>query len=333
MSGKTAEIIGDLAGVSRSSAQKFFKGQPISVENFRSLCEVLELNWEEIVNSEEIASSVSSRKRVAFVIEGSLDDLDPTTLAKIQAMVGTLQRLTGDASMTVVKIEEGSIRLILEGTEKGIERLKQLFDQGELAEVLSIPVRDVEPIESDIPNEGEDALKTLLISTIRSQGAVGSDLDGTNLSGTNLSEAVLRRATLRRADLSGAFLSGADLRKADLSGANLRRAFLGVVFLSETFLSANLHRANLREADLSEADLSGTDLSEANLREANLLGADLLGADLFGADLFEANVESTRFGSGLGLSEDEKQDLQSRGAIFDESTGDLSSINSPLPSR
>jgi hypothetical protein len=48
LSGKIAGAIGELAGVSRSSAQKFFKGQPITVPNFQALCEQLELDWQEV---------------------------------------------------------------------------------------------------------------------------------------------------------------------------------------------------------------------------------------------------------------------------------------------
>ena len=216
MSGKTAEIIGDLAGVSRSSVQKFFNGKLISVDNFQLLCGELELDWKEIAESEEIASSITNRKRVAFVIEGSLDDLDPTKLAKLQAMVRSLQQLTGDASMTTVDIEEGSIRLILEGSEEGIEKLKQLFDEGELAEVLGTPVRSVELTKYDIRKREEvreDRLKALLVATIQSQGAFRADLSDSDLSETNLT----------KADLRGADLRGADLRDADLRGMGFPR--------------------------------------------------------------------------------------------------------------
>ncbi len=214
MSGKTAEVIGGLAGVSRSLAQKFFKGQPISVENFQSLCTILEVNWEEIAESEEIVVSARNRKRMAFVISGSFKDLDPTKLAKLQAMVRTLQQLAEDTTIETVDIEEGSIRLILEGSDEGVGRLKQLFDKGELANVLGMSVMAVEPIESDVLNLGEigeDCLKTLLVSMIRSQGASG-------------------------ADLSGADLSGADLSGADLSGVN----FDDAIFSAETMASWEL---------------------------------------------------------------------------------------------
>jgi len=247
LNGKTAEVIGDLAGVSRSSTQKFFTGKPISVENFRSLCEVLEVNWKEVVDSEEVEASASNRKRVAFVIEGSLDDLDPTKLAKLYAIVRTLQQLTGDASMTTVDIIEGSIRLILEGSDEGIAKLQTLFDEGRLAEVLGMPVRAVQPIESEVLSEeavGEDYLKKLLVLKIRSRGAFAADLTGTDLSGVDLSDADLSEANLSNSNLSSTILVGADLSHANLNGANLSNA-------------------DLSNAILWDADFSGAILSSA----------------------------------------------------------------------
>jgi Pentapeptide repeats (8 copies) len=252
-------------------------------------------------------NSDGKRKRAAFVIEGSFDNLDPTKLAKLQAMVRVIQQLTGDASMVTVDIEEGSIRLILEGSEEGIERLKQLFDEGELAEILGTPVRGVEPIASDILNTKEvreDRLKALLISTIRSPGAVGADLSG---------------ADLTNADLRGSDLSGADLTNADLRGANFTRDLE-----LDRALELALDRArdhNYRKTNLNGANLSG----------ANLSGVDLSDIDLSGTSLNGAIVTNTYFGAGIGLTEAEKRDLKRRGAIFDDAQEEGSSIYSPSP--
>ena len=99
-------------------------------------------------------------------------------------------------------------------------------------------------------------------------------------------------------------LSNADLRRANLSRANLRGANLR---------GANLVVANLRSANLSYANLRSANLSNANLSNANLSNADLSNADLGGAE-----VEGAKFGLGEGLSEEEKQALRERGALFDD---------------
>ena len=80
--------------------------------------------------SDEIGSFASRRQRVAVVMAERFDGLNLTQLAKLQAMVHALQRLTRDASITTVELEEGRMRLTLEGTERAIEQLRQLFANG-----------------------------------------------------------------------------------------------------------------------------------------------------------------------------------------------------------
>jgi len=155
--------------------------------------------------------------------------------------------------------------------------------------------------ESYIPVEDiqEDNDKSRLIQEILTEVSIGRDLKDTNLSGADLSRADLIYAKLSRANLSGANLSGADLSRADL-------------------IYANLSGANLSGANLSGADLRGANLNYADLRGADLRGADLIGADLIGADLSGAIVEKGLFRKTRGLTEDTKQDLKQRGAIFED---------------
>lgn len=94
-----------------------------------------------------------------------------------------------------------------------------------------------------------------------------------------------------------------NLKKADLSGLVLN----GV---------------NLIRGDLSEANLQGSSLIDADLLFANLSLADLTGACLNGATLNEtiwlgALVEQCYFGTGIGLTQDQRRYLQLRGARFD----------------
>lgn len=63
----------------------------------------------------------------------------------------------------------------------------------------------------------------------------------------------------------------------------------------------------------------------ADLRYVNLSGAYLRGANLRGI-----TVKGARFGAGLGLLEEEKQDLAKRGAIFTDTSGDRSTSYSPV---
>jgi uncharacterized protein YjbI with pentapeptide repeats len=150
-----------------------------------------------------------------------------------------------------------------------------------------------------------------------------TDLRKADLSRANLKKAILRKAILRKADLSGADLSHANLSEAYLGKANLMGVNLFAANLSEAYLiGANLSEAYLIGADLSRANLIGANLIGANLSEAYLIGADLSRANLIGADLSRADVTNARFSSSYGISSELKQDLQNRGAIFEDASGD-----------
>ncbi|OUC12593.1 MAG: hypothetical protein B0A82_21820 [Alkalinema sp. CACIAM 70d] len=178
------------------------------------------------------------------------------------------------------------------------------------------------------------------------------DFRGANLSGADLSRADLSGADLSRADLSGAHLNGSRLRGADLSGADLSEARLNGAHLNGADLSgahlngadlngahlngadlsgAHLRKTNLRGADLRKADLRKANLSGANLRGANLRGVNLRGADLSEANLCGADVSNALFINTTGLSSNDRADLERRGAIFEDNSGDRSSTRSLVP--
>jgi uncharacterized protein YjbI with pentapeptide repeats len=164
------------------------------------------------------------------------------------------------------------------------------------------------------------ALSAVALSAV-ALGAVA--LGGTALSAVALGGAALSlgRVALRGADQRKIALHGTDLSGANLNLVDLRLADLG---------EADLSKADLRGAILSEADLRGAILSEADLRLAVLNRADLRGANLRGAVLKDAMVVKTQFGHGRGLSQEEKQDLARRGAIFDDASSDRESTYSPI---
>ena len=52
--------------------------------------------------------------------------------------------------MTLKKIEPGSVRLVLEGSEAWLERLKALFRKGQMTEILGIPVEDIQTLSQNL---------------------------------------------------------------------------------------------------------------------------------------------------------------------------------------
>jgi uncharacterized protein YjbI with pentapeptide repeats len=238
-----------------------------------------------------------SNKVLELVIEVGIDDLTPEKIDKINNLI---QKIARDNTIKPIMKLKGSIRLFLEGSEDGLQRLADLHQSGELQALLnelkSDDIPEIVVKKAEFTTDAKVIEKAELIKAIR-EGTIDEttlrfvDLSGANLSGANLKEANLSGAILRGAKLIQAILSGAILRRADLSWAILSGADLSWANLSEANLSeANLSGAYLRGAILSEANLSGADLSWANLSEAYLSEADLSGAILSEADLSGANL-------------------------------------------
>ena len=110
-------------GFSRSTISSFFnRTKPIDHPYFTKICKTLNLEWEDIIEKDnpmkldncQIENTTdletNSSRLAAFVIEGSFP-VDDLTRAKIQALVKQLQKITGDASLEIVDIQEGSIKI------------------------------------------------------------------------------------------------------------------------------------------------------------------------------------------------------------------------------
>ncbi|MCT7957043.1 DUF1822 family protein [Laspinema palackyanum] len=82
-----------------------------------------------------------TEKWVKWRLSIDLPEITPEQLEKIQNL---LQEIPGNASMTFDKIEKGSIRLVFNGYLAGFERVRELFETGELSEQLGVTVLDVE---------------------------------------------------------------------------------------------------------------------------------------------------------------------------------------------
>ena len=299
------------------------------------------------------AHKKGAKGQAVFVIEGSIEDLTPIDRAKIELLVETLRGITGSATLRIKSIEEGSIRIVLEDDEEGIEALKKLVERGELTKILDKPIKEshftLSPAEEKL-NASSEIQRAILSFLLRSrfwpskrkEALLGrAKLQGAKLQGAKLLETNLEGANLQGAYLQGAHLEGANLQRVNLQGAYLLYAkLLGTNLEGANLLGANLQRVNLKGANLKGANLKGANLLGANLLGVNLLGANLLGARLEvanlkganvkGAHLEEANVKGAIFTQATGLSGDQKADLKSRGAIFEDLPGDRSGVLSPV---
>jgi len=152
---------------SRSTVSSFFNRKPIAHENFTEICKILKLEWrdvaemaEEEITEEDLVTAtippsgrqefqqidekvkqVETQIRLAFAIAGTVDQVDQ---AKLTAIVKLLRKITGDASIEIVGIQEGSIKLILTGKLESLEMIQALYRSGQLTEINAIAIEYVE---------------------------------------------------------------------------------------------------------------------------------------------------------------------------------------------
>ena len=281
---------------------------------------------EELLNKFVAKKSKTAEQFLSFAISGQLGDVTP---AEIRAIVRLLRKKTGDETIDVAFSKEGSINIILSGSSKGLEKLKELCITGEL-ENLEIPY--VEAIH-DVVN-ATDIQKARLVQILRLESidkiTLIQNLSRVHESALNLVSS-LNLISTRNLDSSGvndlnkvinlaqglaqdlerarglvytqrriSAITHARIRahKLDLAIARIRRIYHIEIVLD--LARARNHARALadtltRKIELSGADLSNTSLRDINLRHANLTEVDFSRSDLTGADLSEANLTGANF--------------------------------------
>jgi len=275
---------------------------------------------------------------LAFVISGKISS---STAAEVQAFVELLRKKTGDNSIDIAFFQEGSIKVILNGSPEGLAKLQEMFESGELAR-LDIPsVEAVVPVDTNT----QDAHKARLIQALSLQDRSSVNLDLALDLARDLALALDRARNYDRdLTLDHALDIVRDIIRALIRTRDVNRD-LYIIRTLDIPITRDIVRARALTNDLardinitrdiihdiiralalalaSNLNLSGADLSGANLRYINLRGVDLTGTDLTYAD-----VTGTIFGDNPGLTEADKRDLQSRGAIIqDPPSSDVPSL-------
>lgn len=130
--------------------------------------------FEAVLNRIMSAASNTAEKFLAFAISGSVGNI---TRAELQAIVQLLRKKTGDDSIDIAFFGEGSIKMVLQGSEEGFAKLQELYESGELTEVL-----DDKPVEYIhlVDNNTSEARKAHLIEALhlhQENFKVGLDLE------------------------------------------------------------------------------------------------------------------------------------------------------------
>ncbi len=147
-------------GCSESSFKRFLAGKLIRPAVFKAFCQVLELNWEEVVepipiwetkpapvelkqlspNLLLLETQQSSQTQLILKLDTNFAQLDEHLL---KAIVAFINQLSEESSLTIRKVAKGCVMLLFEGSPEACDRIETLFRTGQLTEILGIPVLSV----------------------------------------------------------------------------------------------------------------------------------------------------------------------------------------------
>lgn len=100
----------------------------------------------------------SGQPKLEIVWSGTIDAIDQS---RVKAIIQHLRELALDDKLTISEVKEGSVILVLAGSRAGLERLLQLYQTGELRELLGIPVEDVRLVAAKMPIDWRQWLQNL----------------------------------------------------------------------------------------------------------------------------------------------------------------------------
>jgi len=98
-------------------------------------------NLTPVLYSRKVGTMKESRAIWLVEFKATLENLDEQQL---EAIVNSLRQITGDASLSIQKVEPGSVRLFLEGSAAALQQIQSLVEKGQLTEVLGVPIQKVD---------------------------------------------------------------------------------------------------------------------------------------------------------------------------------------------
>jgi uncharacterized protein YjbI with pentapeptide repeats len=206
----------------------------------------------------------------------------------------------------------------------------EVFTQEEFPQKWQITQEDLSQSQEALKIEKQNLIRDILDRPIQCRKLKGMDLRGARLNGADLRGADLMGANLRFANLDGTNFGDANsINKEDLVKNLFDGIYTSMRFTNRRRFSRS--RVTKRRVDKIRRANKHTNLSDANLSDSSLIGANLIGANLIGINLRDAKVKGAKFGNNLGISKSMKQDLISRGAIFEDAPGDRSESRTLVP--
>lgn len=95
---------------------------------------------EDLIPTYSDASPADHNGQYILVLSATIRDIDKPIA---EAMEAHLRKLSKDVTLTLMRVEKGSVKLILEGTRAGFERIRELVESGQLSEICGFEIKDL----------------------------------------------------------------------------------------------------------------------------------------------------------------------------------------------
>jgi hypothetical protein len=145
--------------VEESTVKRFFQGTPIYTENAEAICEALGLTLAAVVDLKDL-NQVGSSNGTKITLKGRVDEVKPM----LDNLLDALRKDAGDQTITIRIIKEGSVIIIIDGSNEGLKRLESRFKAGELKQIAGFTVEDLRPEWEEKPVNLSQWFENILIT-------------------------------------------------------------------------------------------------------------------------------------------------------------------------
>lgn len=122
--------------VEETTVKRFFRGEKIFTDNAEAICKELNLNLDEIVDLQDF-----KQQGTTITLNCSINEAQQ----KVENILEALRKESGDETITIRIMREGSVIIIIDGSDEGLKRIESLFNSGELKHIAGFPVQDIRP--------------------------------------------------------------------------------------------------------------------------------------------------------------------------------------------
>ncbi len=210
-----------------------------------------------------IAEQLKSAQTYLYFVVIKGENINDKTIPKLQPMIQLLRQITGDDSIGVTFVEEGSIKIVLSGSAAGLKKLQALYDSGEL-ESLDIPsVETVQPVDNHTAGDRKSRLVQVLKlrgNLLRLEQLITSELTFTRARLRALARASANEPDRANDERSRAIARASASASAIASARTLARAQVSARAIARAL---ERNRASVRELTIANARALARELTIA----------------------------------------------------------------------